>query len=118
MLAHLSVPCDSKLRSSRAQSMLRYLYSVVWSNEDLRLMSETARCVSYRINSKLKPWVDSGIHASISPLYAHLSCRILELAVLMLHNPEEDAAWNEATDGEHKQAGEWHMSFGNSGCHL
>ena len=63
--------------------MLRALHNVVRSSEDLRRMSDAARFVSCSINNKSKPWVDSGLHASMSPLYAHLSCRMLELASLM-----------------------------------
>ena len=42
-------------------------------------MSDAARFVLFCISNKSRPWV----HASISPLYAHLSCRMLELAALM-----------------------------------
>ena len=49
----------------------------------LRLMSDAAQFVSCSISNKSRPWVDSGLHASISPLYARLSCRMLELAALM-----------------------------------
>ena len=79
--------------------MLRAVYNVVRSSEDLRLMSDAARFVSCSINSKSRPWVDAGIHASISPLYAHLSCRMLELAALMDEAsglaPQDQDRWRE-----------------------
>jgi hypothetical protein len=76
---------DSTASESKSYpaGMLRALHNVVRSSEDLRLMSDAARFVSCSISNKSRPWVDSGIHASISPLYAHLSCRMLELAALM-----------------------------------
>jgi hypothetical protein len=72
----------SKTNSSPT-SMLRALYTLVRSSKDLRLMSDAARFVSCSISNKSRPWVDACIHESISPLYAHLSCRMLELAALL-----------------------------------
>jgi hypothetical protein len=63
--------------------MLRAFYMLVRSSEVLRLMSDAARFVSCSISNKSRQWVDAGIHKSISPLYAHLLCRMLELAALL-----------------------------------
>lgn len=64
-------------------SMSRALRSIVHASEDLRQMSDAARFVSRSVNNASRIWVNVGMQSSMGPLYAHLSCRMLELASLM-----------------------------------
>jgi hypothetical protein len=105
---------DAVQRPPKTSGMGRALRGVVHSSEDLRQMSDAARFVSCAVNNRARLWENSGMQSSMGPLYAHLSCRMLELAALM---DEEDALIARLGEEEGRAQGEAQKSaFGTASC--
>ena len=98
---------DAAARGPNTSGMARALRSVVHSSEDLRQMSDAARFVSCAVKNRNMLWENAGMQSNMSPLYAHLSCRMLELAALM---DEKDALSTVTNEEQEASAGDSRIS--------